>query len=85
MLTAGEGTRLRPLTENKSKALVEVTEKPIVTYCLEQLVDLGADEFYVVVGYLRERLISHCDDEFAGASITPTVINAIRLGSRIRS
>jgi glucose-1-phosphate thymidylyltransferase len=38
VLAAGEGTRLRPLTENKLKALVEVAGEPILTHCLDQLV-----------------------------------------------
>ncbi|MDY6764289.1 MAG: sugar phosphate nucleotidyltransferase, partial [Halobacteria archaeon] len=54
VLAAGKGTRLRPLTDDKPKGLVEVNGKPILTYCFEQLVDLGADELIVVVGYRKE-------------------------------
>lgn len=50
ILAAGEGTRLRPLTENKPKGMAEVNCKSILTYCLEQLADLGADEFVIVIG-----------------------------------
>ena len=64
VLAAGEGTRLRPLTENKPKGMVEVEGKPILTHCLEQLVSLGADELVVVVGYRKEDIISHYGDEF---------------------
>ena len=53
VLAAGEGTRLRPLTEDKPKGMVEVADKPILTHCFEQLIDLGADELLVVVGYTR--------------------------------
>jgi glucose-1-phosphate thymidylyltransferase len=72
VLAAGEGTRLRPLTENKPKGMVEVEGKPILTHCLEQLVSLGADELVVVVGYRKEEIISHYDDEFNGVPITYT-------------
>ncbi len=72
VLAAGEGTRLRPLTENKPKGMVEVAGKPILTYCFEQLVDLGADELVVVVGYRKQDIISHYDDEFRGVPITYT-------------
>ena len=54
VLAAGEGTRLRPLTEDKPKGMVEVDDKPILTHCFEPLVDLGADELVVVVGYMKE-------------------------------
>jgi len=35
LLAAGEGTRLRLLTENKPKALIEVNGDPILTYCFD--------------------------------------------------
>ena len=70
VLAAGKGTRLRPLTEDKPKGLVEVNDKPIVTHCLEQLAELGAEEFIIVVGYRKEDIISHYDDEFEGIPIT---------------
>jgi glucose-1-phosphate thymidylyltransferase len=70
VLAAGEGTRLRPLTEDKPKGMVEVHGKPILTHCFDQLADLGADELVVVVGYLRENIIKHYGDEFEGIPIT---------------
>jgi len=70
VLAAGEGTRLRPLTEDKPKGMVEVAGKPILTHCLEQLVDLGADELLIVVGYMKEEIISHYGDKFDGVPIT---------------
>jgi glucose-1-phosphate thymidylyltransferase len=72
VLAAGEGTRLRPLTENKPKGMVEVAGKPILTHCFEQLVDLGADELIVVVGYQKQDIISHYGDAFGDVPITYT-------------
>ena len=72
VLAAGEGTRLRPLTEDKPKGMVEVAGKPILTHCFEQLVGLGADELLVVVGYMKEKIIDHYGDEFEGTPITYT-------------
>jgi glucose-1-phosphate thymidylyltransferase len=70
VLAAGEGTRLRPLTEDKPKALVEVAGRPILSHCFEQLIDLGAEELIVVVGYKKETLISHYGDDYQGIPIT---------------
>ncbi|MGM0590514.1 MAG: UTP--glucose-1-phosphate uridylyltransferase AglF [Halobacteriota archaeon] len=70
VLAAGKGTRLRPLTENKPKGMVEVADKPILTHCFEQLVDLGAQKLVVVVGYRKQDIISHYGDEFDGVPIT---------------
>ena len=70
VLAAGQGTRLRPLTETKPKGMVEVNDKPILTHCFEQVVDLGADELVVVVGYMKQAIIDHYGDEFNGVPIT---------------
>jgi glucose-1-phosphate thymidylyltransferase len=70
VLAAGEGTRLRPLTEDKPKGLVEVAGKPILTHCFERLAALGASELLVVVGYKKEQIIEHYEDEFEGIPIT---------------
>ena len=72
VLAAGEGTRLRPLTEDRPKGLVEVAGKPILTHCFEQLSELGAEEFVVVVGYRKEDVIEYYGDEFQGVPITYT-------------
>lgn len=72
VIAAGEGTRLRPLTEDKPKGMVEIDGTPILTHCFEQLVALGASELLVVVGYKKEAIISHYGDEFDGVPITYT-------------
>jgi glucose-1-phosphate thymidylyltransferase long form len=72
VLAAGEGTRLRPLTEDKPKGMVEVDGDPILTHCFERLVELGADQLVVVVGYKKEKIIQYYDDEFEGVPITYT-------------
>ncbi len=70
VLAAGEGTRLRPLTEDKPKGMVEVAGKPILEHCLEQLADLGAESFHIVVGYRKEDIIQYFGDEYKGVPIT---------------
>jgi glucose-1-phosphate thymidylyltransferase len=72
VLAAGEGTRLRPLTEDKPKGMVEVDGTPILTHCFEQLIELGAEELLVVVGYKKQYIINHYEDEFRGVPITYT-------------
>ena len=70
VLAAGEGTRLRPLTEDKPKAMVEVDGRPILSDCLDNLIDLGVDELLIVVGYMAERIVAHYGDEYRGVPIT---------------
>ena len=70
VLAAGKGTRLRPLTDNKPKGMVEVADDPLLTHCFDKLIELGADELVVVVGYMKEVIIDHYGDEYEGVPIT---------------
>ncbi|PSQ32053.1 UTP--glucose-1-phosphate uridylyltransferase [Halobacteriales archaeon SW_6_65_46] len=70
VIAAGEGTRLRPLTADKPKPLVEVDGRPILEYCLDELIKLGATELYVVVGYKKEQIITRYGDTYEGVPIT---------------
>ncbi|WP_254863563.1 UTP--glucose-1-phosphate uridylyltransferase AglF [Halovivax gelatinilyticus] len=70
VLAAGTGTRLRPLTDDKPKALVEIGGKPIVEDVFDKLIDVGASELIVVVGHLKEQIIDRYDDEYRGVAIT---------------
>ncbi|WP_181692092.1 UTP--glucose-1-phosphate uridylyltransferase AglF [Natronomonas sp. LN261] len=72
VLAAGEGTRLRPLTEDKPKALVDVDGQPILSHCFDRLIELDAEELLVVVGYKKERIIDHYGDAYEGVPITYT-------------
>jgi glucose-1-phosphate thymidylyltransferase len=72
ILAAGKGTRLRPLTEDKPKVLVEVENKPLIEYAFDSLIDIGVSEFVVVVGYKKEQIMERYDDEYEGIPITYT-------------
>lgn len=67
---AGRGSRLRPLTDDRPKGLVEVAGRPILTHCFEALVDLGVDELIVVVGYRGDDIVAHYGEAFAGVPVT---------------
>ncbi|ELY34028.1 UTP--glucose-1-phosphate uridylyltransferase AglF [Halalkalicoccus jeotgali] len=70
VLAAGKGTRLQPLTDDKPKAMVEVDGQPLVAHCFDQLANLGAEEFVVVVGHMKEHIIEHFGDSYEGIPIT---------------
>ena len=70
VLAAGEGTRLRPLTEDKPKALVEVDGRPILEHCFDRLIELDAEELLVVVGYQKQKIIEFYGDTYEGIPIT---------------
>ncbi|HIC74599.1 MAG TPA: glucose-1-phosphate thymidylyltransferase, partial [Candidatus Marinimicrobia bacterium] len=42
LLTAGgHGTRLRPITHTKNKHLIPIANRPMLTYAMEYLSDVG--------------------------------------------
>jgi glucose-1-phosphate thymidylyltransferase len=72
VLAAGEGTRLRPLTADRPKGLVEVAGRPLLTHCFETLLDLGVDELVVVVGYRGDQVLDRYGDRFEGVPVSYT-------------
>ena len=70
ILAAGKGTRLEPLTDDKPKPLVEVNGRPLIEDVFDNLIDIGVDEFVVVVGYKKEKIIERYEDEYDGVPIT---------------
>lgn len=62
ILTAGEGTRMRPLTITKPKTMLQIGGKPILQYNIESLRDAGVDEITLVVGYHEDVIKDHFKD-----------------------
>src|SRR5512136_3395109 len=54
ILAAGLGTRLLPLTERCPKPLLEIGGRPIITYAMDHLMNVGVDRFIVNTHHLPE-------------------------------
>jgi len=50
-LAAGRGTRMRELTTDLPKPMIEVRGKPVLQHIVEGLRDAGVRDFLIVVGY----------------------------------
>lgn len=57
ILAAGKGTRLRPLTENCPKPLIQVNGKALIEYHIERLARQGIQRIVINVGYLGNQII----------------------------
>jgi dTDP-glucose pyrophosphorylase len=51
LLAAGRGTRMRELTADLPKPMIEVRGKPVLQHIVEGLRDAGVRKFLIVVGY----------------------------------
>ncbi|MFB6068652.1 MAG: sugar phosphate nucleotidyltransferase [Halobacterium sp.] len=69
---AGRGTRLRPLTDDRPKALVDVGGEPLLSRCFEIFESVDVSAFVVVVGYRGEQIRDRYGDRFDGVPITYT-------------
>jgi len=56
ILAAGEGKRLRPLTESKPKCLINLFGKSILQRQIETLKKCNINDISIVIGYLGERI-----------------------------
>jgi mannose-1-phosphate guanylyltransferase len=71
VLAAGLGRRLRPLTNDLPKPLIPIFQKPLITFVLDHLIDVGVERF-VINTHKRPELFesSFHDNEYEGHSVT---------------
>ena len=61
---AGKGTRLRPHTHVTPKPLLKVGGKPVMSYILDDLKELGVSEVVFITGYLKEKIEEYVRKEY---------------------
>jgi NDP-sugar pyrophosphorylase family protein len=59
ILAGGKGERLRPVTNDRPKPMVEINGKPILSYQLQQMTQAGVEEVVFAVSYHKEVLQAH--------------------------
>ena len=71
VLGAGLGTRLRPLTDELPKPLVPIFQKPLITFALDHLIDIGIEKFFINTHRLPEKFAEAFPEKrYAGIDLT---------------
>lgn len=64
IFAAGKGTRLKPYTDTKPKALVELNGKPLLAHAIDRLLSQGISEFVINVHHFGEQVISFVEQYY---------------------
>jgi MurNAc alpha-1-phosphate uridylyltransferase len=81
VLAAGVGSRMRPLTDDRPKALVEVAGRPLIDHMLDRLADAGVTRAIVNVHAFADRLEAH----LGRRSKAPTIVISDERGERLET
>ncbi len=67
-MAAGEGSRMRPLTDNTPKPLLKICGKTIIEHNIESIID-HFDEIYIVVQYKKHAFLDYFGSYYRGKLI----------------
>ena len=70
ILTAGQGSRMRPLTHDTHKALLTVAGKSILRHVVDSLLMHGIRDIVIVLGYQAEAIQAHLDTWYPDLSFS---------------
>lgn len=74
VMAAGLGTRLKELTKETPKPLLQVNGKPILETNIEYMIESGFDRAVIIVGYLKEKFF-YLKEKYSGQIDIEFVIN----------
>jgi bifunctional UDP-N-acetylglucosamine pyrophosphorylase/glucosamine-1-phosphate N-acetyltransferase len=70
ILAAGQGTRMRPLTDGTPKPMLPVADRPLAAHTADAAVAAGASELVLVVGYEADAVRDHFGESYRGVPVT---------------
>jgi bifunctional UDP-N-acetylglucosamine pyrophosphorylase/glucosamine-1-phosphate N-acetyltransferase len=71
ILAAGEGVRLRPLTQYRPKCMIPLASKPLLEHLLLSLKVNGIEDIHIITGYRKEMIHNYFRDGRAfGVNLT---------------
>ena len=84
ILAAGQGTRLRPLTNNRPKCMVHLQGRPLLDHQIDVLRASGISDLHIITGYLAEQierpgLKKHFNPDYASTNMVHLLFCASEL------
>ncbi|AGB32677.1 Nucleotidyl transferase [Natrinema pellirubrum DSM 15624] len=73
VLAAGQGTRMRPLSESVPKPMLPVADRPLAAHTVDAAIEAGADEIVLVIGYEAETVRDYFGPEYRGVPVSYAV------------
>ena len=70
IFAAGIGSRLKPFTDNKPKALVEVNGKALLAYAIDYLKSYGITDVVINIHHFGQQIIDFCNNNNFNINIT---------------
>jgi choline kinase len=64
ILAAGMATRLKPLTNDKPKTLIEIKNKPIIKYIIDNLLFYNIKKILIVTGFQEEKIKNYIKNNY---------------------
>lgn len=62
LMAGGLGSRLRPITEDIPKPMIDINGKPILEHILSDFKSYGFSKFFISVNYLRDKIKNYFQD-----------------------
>ena len=65
ILCGGKGLRLRPITNDTPKPLIDINNKPILSYVIKHLRKHGINKFLIATGYQSNKIKKFMEETYS--------------------
>jgi NDP-sugar pyrophosphorylase family protein len=59
IMAGGKGSRLKPLTNDTPKPLLNVGNKPIIEHNIDRILSFGVESFWISINYLGDKIVNY--------------------------
>ena len=70
ILCAGKGTRMMPYTKSQPKEMLPVQTTPLLQLIIEQAIEAGIKEFFIIISDSKECIVNHFKDMYPDIKIS---------------